>query len=675
MYHYSEKRILIEFTQMIKYAFFDQKRQSGTIVIVFILMIVFLFYKSFYLFYPDLAFTYPFKSFDSYQWISDALLYAGYNIDISYRNPGLPILIALLMKIGFPNLLPVLSQLLLVVFFIYLTCFLRRYFEDGIVAVTILFFFFNFSIQTFFDYVLADQWAVTLQLIAIYYLSGVKENRLYLIPFVIFASLSFLFQFAVGFLLPAFVIYFIFECRHVIRNEKRFYALSFVTVCLALAIIAPNLIYKWIRFGTPFYSQVNPFQLVQFHLFGIPYYGINYVSFFGLPVAVFSIYGMFTSLAKRDIWILIHIGVLSSFLFWILFYTWLDVRFLLYFLPFLPFYFANGLKKSGLIVFVKGYESGKKNAAIAAILVFCTLYGLHDKKNPFERSRLPILPFLIVTFPTEPVSKWEGNLTILPQKASIVLDGDMLSFFRYYRKHRKEFKKNDSDRERMMLQSIHNEAIKRFGTDYIIEECGYEKADYYSQMKRKILFQRDPVPCGKGGDVRLIIGAGEVADYEFSPLEDNSQQAVVISGNQEIRFDLQPQYLEKEIRFTYKPIIFSGDQSKITIRFSFHDGNQKLLGVITYVLNGRQDFWNPMNTIDSGIPHITNVHDSYPAGEKSQVVLNSILEDYNKGAKAIHAPLYRKEEISGIRMTIHSWYPDRGKIQACFYGLNSLYKP
>lgn len=66
-------------------------------------------YKAANLYYPDLAFTYPFISYDGFQWVADGLHYAGYDTPVAYRNPGLPLLIALLATAGVENLLPTLN--------------------------------------------------------------------------------------------------------------------------------------------------------------------------------------------------------------------------------------------------------------------------------------------------------------------------------------------------------------------------------------------------------------------------------------------------------------------------------------------------------------------------------------------------------------------------------------
>src|SRR5712671_2656366 len=80
----------------------------------------FLVWKASHLLYPDLAFTYPFITYDGFQWILDSDFYVGKDVTTTFRNPGLPLVIALLGKLGATRYLPLLTTALLGVFFVYL---------------------------------------------------------------------------------------------------------------------------------------------------------------------------------------------------------------------------------------------------------------------------------------------------------------------------------------------------------------------------------------------------------------------------------------------------------------------------------------------------------------------------------------------------------------------------
>lgn len=479
----------------------------------------FLLVKASYLVYPDIVFTYPFITFDGFQWIHDSLHYLGDDVTISFRNPALPLIIALLKLLGVENLLPLLTVCLLFLFFLFLYRFLSLYFDHAAVLLTVLFLFFNFRLHTFFDYILADQWAITFQLIACYYLAKASAHNRNLILFGVFAAISFLFQYAIGFLSLAFILYWLVELFPKSENRRVLLRYSLISVACGLLIIAPNFIYKWLKFGTPLFSRVTHFQLVKLHFFGLFYYFVNYWAFFGIPVAVIAVYGFFKAFhAKAHIWLLVYTGFFSYFIFWMLLYEWLDVRFLLYLVQFIAFFLAQGIETFTNSYVLRAPNIIPKGILLCVMLPYCFLCGLHDQESPFTSNLLPLTPQNVLEFKQQPVTRWGSNIIINPEHLSMrIITDEVPGFeflrFSYYQKHRRQFNYT-SNLEKLELQQIHEAALKDKGPHYTIRICGSIVNEYFSSMRKKIIFRRDIYQCHEPADFSLYWQHDELASRE-----------------------------------------------------------------------------------------------------------------------------------------------------------------
>ena len=92
---------------------------------------------------PDLNWCYPYMTADSYDWINNGLYWAGASVAPSLRPPGFPLLIAVLWKLGALPFLPVVNFLFLGLSTAALYALLRERHDAWIAATACWFFFAN----------------------------------------------------------------------------------------------------------------------------------------------------------------------------------------------------------------------------------------------------------------------------------------------------------------------------------------------------------------------------------------------------------------------------------------------------------------------------------------------------------------------------------------------------
>jgi hypothetical protein len=482
-----------------------RRRENRSILIVSVVVAAFLARKAVFLVYPDLAFSYPFITFDGFQWLLDGDAYLGHGVTATYRNPGLPFVVLALDRLGLVRYLPVLTTLLLGGLFAYVAVFVRKHFDAVSTAIALLLIFLDFSVQTFFDYVLADQWAITFGFIAVWHLRDARDDARRLVSFGFWAAISFLFQYAIAFLVPAFLVYFFVSIRP--AQGARSTKMAAIALAVAALVVAPVFLYKSIKFGNPIYSGVIYFPLVRVHFFGMFYYAVNFCAFFGIPSAVLIIYGFFKELQKGDAYLLVELCLVCYASFWVLFYSWLDPRFILYSVPFAAFALAGAISALRIPSLLSWNARRLPSMLVGSALVgFALLYALHDRGSPFTFDLLPLTPQTVLRFRPERITEWEGNFTINIDGARLenLPHGiPALSFVKsYYPRHRRSVDPA-REQERAELRAAADAAKGRFGADYRIALCGPLASDYYSAMRREIVFRRRFLPCGEPAEVRL----------------------------------------------------------------------------------------------------------------------------------------------------------------------------
>lgn len=515
---------LVEFVELCR------RPENRSILVVFLLAVAFLARKAWFLVYPDLPFTYPFVTFDAFQWMLDGEGYLGHDVSATYRNPGLPFIVLALNRLGIARYLPVLTTVLLGVFFLYLAVLLRKDFDPPVVALTLLLLFFNFSVQTFFDFILADPWAITFGLIAVVHLREARDDPRRLLRFGLWAAISVLFQYAILFLVPAFLAYFLLEIRPAHGWHRSLRSAAGALAAGAL-VVAPVAIYKLLKFGNPIYSGVVYFPLVKPHFFGMFFYAVNFCAFFGLPTALLVLLGFFRGLKQAGTPLLANLCLISYAVFWVLLYSWLDPRFILYSVPFAAFALARAISELRLPS-VLSWQSGHlaRMAVAWAMLGFALLYALHDRGTPFTFDLLPLSPQNVLRFRPERITGWEGNFTINVDGLRLdnLVEGvPGLSFLKgYYPRHRRSIDRvREEEGEELARASA--AARARLGPDYRLAVCGDLPSDYYSSMRREIVFRRRLLTCGERVDARLYPRNGALAS---GPVISSGARYVVVQG-------------------------------------------------------------------------------------------------------------------------------------------------
>jgi hypothetical protein len=392
-----------------------QDMLSGGVIwtlLLFILIFRICFYKGFRFQYPNFIFTYPLISYDGYQWISDGLHYLDRNIEAIHRNPALPLIFAFLRSYELTDFFPILMGLLTFAFYVSAYFLARAFFSPGICRLVVLWFFFVFRIHNFFDYVLSDPWCLVLMTTGLGCLVRVEKEPKMLLGAAVSFGLAMNFQFAPAFAAPA-LFWFLFNGIG-IKTLKLNKAMSVCSVAVFLLLVLPQFVYKWIAFGSPLYSHVTQFPLIRVHLFGIPFYAINFFAFLGWPLALTVMYGFKKAFNSRQAeWELMHAYSLCMFFFWVICYLWLDVRFLLYLIPGWIVYAGKGIESLDLLrrLSFRGKTILQRVAILVAIYFGASMAAV--RMPAFESTVLPLTPQLNVRFSSKPISEWGvSTLTI-----------------------------------------------------------------------------------------------------------------------------------------------------------------------------------------------------------------------------------------------------------------------
>jgi len=349
--------------------------------------------------YPDLIFSYPFITFDGFEWIAEANHYLDHGLAAKYRNPGLPLTIAAFKLLGSERFFPVLLVLLYVGFLASLYWLLRGIVSRGVACFTVLSFSFCFRIQSLFDVVLADSWAILLQVLSMALLLRAADRPRNLLAAALFAGLSFNYQYAIAFVLPAYAYFVHRELGSVFSSERRRTLLW--AVALGLATAAPHFVHLLSEVGTLFPVSKDPTRLVGLHFFGLFPYAVNFLAFLGIPFAAVVVVGFATSLGDpRPRVQFFHYVLFGNFLFWVLLYAWIDARFLIYFVPCFAFYFAYGVTRAGILGW---FDPRRRPAALCLLMLALYLLGIELAGYEETQSRkdlLPIAPKTALLFPS-----------------------------------------------------------------------------------------------------------------------------------------------------------------------------------------------------------------------------------------------------------------------------------
>ena len=292
-----------------------------------------------FLVYPDLNLDYPFIGGDGYDWISQALHIAGFDVRYPGRPPLFPLIMAVLERLGLLRLTPVLIQGAIVAVTVVLYRTVSGRYDRSIALVVSVAFFVNFSWRSLGLQIMADVPAACLMLAAICAFSRGLEDSDRLPWAGLWGGLAAVTQ-PVAFLVggPAAIV-----LRYFRRSE---FPASRMWVSGGL-LVAPTLIWIPLRqvWLGPTGSGPLHWPLLGLHLDTVPFYLWTGIAFVGLPGAMLLIMGVVITVrrARRDPWALFlvaGIGVVAAFFCC---YGFASKRLLVHAFVFVPFFWAEAL--------------------------------------------------------------------------------------------------------------------------------------------------------------------------------------------------------------------------------------------------------------------------------------------------------------------------------------------
>jgi 4-amino-4-deoxy-L-arabinose transferase-like glycosyltransferase len=357
----------------------------------------------------DLNWCYPYNTADSYDWINNGLFWAGASVAPSLRPPGLPLLIAALWKLGALPFLPVFNFLFLGLSTAALYALLRERHDGWIAAIACWFFFANGYVQDFSRCVMAETCATPfLILAALALVRSARAPRAW-IAFGLCLGAGFLFSYATVPASIGFAVALVAVARGDLRRKELWVGL------IAYAIVAGS----WIAFRWSFYrahpggprhgveALLRP-SLVNLHVY--VYAATAIVGLVPLALYLAGALRFAGSPSPPPRWCAAVLGPLIALsLFWCFVYDWADKRFLLYALPFLVCFLAEGLEL--LRAFARNGTAAA--AASAGFLALALLWN-----------QIPYPSYGIEFLALTPVHFLQAGLTFTPaQKAVLHLDG------------------------------------------------------------------------------------------------------------------------------------------------------------------------------------------------------------------------------------------------------------
>ncbi|MBD3300224.1 MAG: hypothetical protein GF347_02635 [Candidatus Moranbacteria bacterium] len=399
------------------------KRISKPEFIFFTILFAFIFIRGLFLIYSDLNLLYPFATNDAFDWIANGLYYSGYDVNFSFRQPGLPIIIMLLEKNNLLNILPLINQL----FFFFLILFsykiLRLHFSQKISLLTVLILTVNFFLNNLSFYILADLHTTLFLIIGLYYYLRAEKNKKFYLHCSISWTLSLFFQYAFIAVLPAIVAHFLIYRKKDFQNKN-----FIISAIIPFVAFVPYLIYKKIKFGEFFYSTVQHTELLKFHLDGIFFYLVNIISVLSIPVFVLITIGLFYlikfklfkqgSIEKKlnNLLVLSTLLFIPWFVFWVLLYDWPDKRFIVYLFPALI-----GFLGFSLNLLFKNFKEKSNILKLAIVCIYLILlFGSNLHYESFStRNLIKLTNSHMVTFTKTVHKRHTSNRNITPDKAKL----------------------------------------------------------------------------------------------------------------------------------------------------------------------------------------------------------------------------------------------------------------
>lgn len=279
--------------------------------------------------YPDLDLDYPFLDGDSPDWISNGLRLAGHDVRYTGRSPLLPLLIALLERIGALFWLPVVLETLfhgtVLVFYGVAARFQPRW-AAFVIALSLLL---SHSLQGLALQVMADVPASCLLFLAAAAFLLANERRWLYVASGLLAGLAYLTQSAALLWAPAAAV-------TVLLARPRDLRTPFPWTGLLLFAGVPAL-WKAVQLatlGTEGNLPARQWELLRLHTDSVPFYLYAFISFLGLPACFLLIPGLAWTARRAAARSASHLYILALFTgllaFFVFVYDFNAKRFLVY---------------------------------------------------------------------------------------------------------------------------------------------------------------------------------------------------------------------------------------------------------------------------------------------------------------------------------------------------------
>lgn len=297
---------------------------------------------AFLLLYPDLNLNYPFMGGDSYDWISQALRFAGHDVRYPGRPPLLPLVMAALEGLSLLQLTPSLLQLLIAVTTVVLFRIVAFQFPTKIALPVSIAFFVNYAWRSLGLEIMADVPAACLLLLSLAAFSKALDRPIFFVFVGVFGGLSAITQpLSLLLLVPM-------SCAVVLhrRDDLRTWRLWFGLILF----VGPALIWLpmerlWLG---PLGAGPLHWALLGLHPDNIPFYLWTGLAFVGLPGMLLGAQGFFAMLRRigKDPWALVLVTSAMLFLgFFSVAYGFCAKRFLVYAFVLVPFFWAEALSR------------------------------------------------------------------------------------------------------------------------------------------------------------------------------------------------------------------------------------------------------------------------------------------------------------------------------------------
>lgn len=284
---------------------------------------------------------YPYTHQDFWRRLEDTQFYLGQREFGQFHPPLVSLLYGALLTLG-------IDQLFIINFFahsafailIFLIC--KRFTKNNKASlITSIVYITNFSIIQQSNYLglydLLASFVITLA--AFIFITRKKNSKLNIILIALILGLAGLIQYSGLFALPFIAFLILFDKE--ISLRERIINISVLTTVSGI-VFGSFLLYRYIKFGDPLYSNVEHLGYLKAGISNIWFYIFSSLAFFKLPAVVVATLGIKKTIRDKSQLKFIFI-LLPSILFFVFLYIWGDWRFMTYFIPIVYLFFCNGL--------------------------------------------------------------------------------------------------------------------------------------------------------------------------------------------------------------------------------------------------------------------------------------------------------------------------------------------